>query len=101
MTREREYIFHPTMLKLPVGGRRKIPSLQLSGLQTREGGDAEKEVREGIKDYKWKGVLFQPHHSRHVLRGALRGRTEEQQQPQTHQVVVAGPATMEPRVPTT
>jgi hypothetical protein len=33
---------------------------------------------------------------------ALRGRTEEQQQPQTHQVdqvAVAGPATMEPRVP--
>jgi hypothetical protein len=29
---------------------------------------------------------------------ALRGRREEQQQPQTHQVAVAGPATMEPRV---
>jgi hypothetical protein len=29
---------------------------------------------------------------------ALRGRTEEQQQ-QTHQVAVAGPATMEPRLP--
>jgi hypothetical protein len=29
---------------------------------------------------------------------ALRGRTEEQQQPPTHQV--AGPATMEPRIPT-
>jgi hypothetical protein len=28
---------------------------------------------------------------------ALRGKTEEQQQPQTHQV--AGPATMEPTVP--
>jgi hypothetical protein len=28
---------------------------------------------------------------------ALRGKTEEQQQPQIHQV--AGPATMEPRVP--
>jgi hypothetical protein len=31
---------------------------------------------------------------------ALQRRTEEQQQPQTHQVAVAGPATMEPRVPT-
>jgi hypothetical protein len=30
---------------------------------------------------------------------ALRGRTEELQQPQTHQVAVAGPAAMEPRVP--
>jgi hypothetical protein len=33
------------------------------------------------------------------LSAALRGRTEEQQQPQTHQVAVAGPATIEPRVP--
>jgi hypothetical protein len=30
---------------------------------------------------------------------ALRGKTEEQQQPETHQV--AGPAIMEPRVPVT
>jgi hypothetical protein len=30
---------------------------------------------------------------------ALRGRAEEQQQPQTHQVAVAGPATMGSRVP--
>jgi hypothetical protein len=29
----------------------------------------------------------------------LRGRTEEQQQPETHQVAVEGPSTMEPRVP--
>jgi hypothetical protein len=30
---------------------------------------------------------------------ALRGRTEKQPQPETHQVAVAGPATLEPRVP--
>jgi hypothetical protein len=30
---------------------------------------------------------------------ALRGRTEEQQQPQTHQVAVADSATVEPRAP--
>jgi hypothetical protein len=30
---------------------------------------------------------------------ALRGRTEEQKQPQTHRVSVAGPATMESKVP--
>jgi hypothetical protein len=30
---------------------------------------------------------------------ALRGRTEEQQQPETQQVAVAGSATMEPSVP--
>jgi hypothetical protein len=32
---EREYIFHPNMLQLSVGGRRKPPSRQLSRLQTR------------------------------------------------------------------
>jgi hypothetical protein len=71
--RERENIFHDNMLQLLVGGRRKTPSRQLSGLQTREGGDAEKAVPEDIQDYNRKGVLFQPHHSRYVLRGgALR-----------------------------
>jgi hypothetical protein len=30
---------------------------------------------------------------------ALRGKTEKQLQPQTHQAVVTGPATIEPRVP--
>jgi hypothetical protein len=69
MPREREYIFHPNMLQLPVGGRRKTPSRQLSELQTREGGDAEKEVAEDTQDYNGKAVLFQPHLSRHVLRG--------------------------------
>jgi hypothetical protein len=31
----------------------------------------------------------------------LRGKTEEQQQPQTHQVAVVGPATMERKLPAT
>jgi hypothetical protein len=44
--REREYIIHPNVLHLSVGGRRKTPSSKLSGLQTREGGDAEEEVAE-------------------------------------------------------
>jgi hypothetical protein len=52
------------------GGQKKIPSRQLSGLQTPEGGDAEKEVIEDTQDYNGKGVLFQPHHCRHVLRGS-------------------------------
>jgi hypothetical protein len=98
--REREYIFHPNMLKLPVGGRRKIPSLKLSGLQTREGGDAEKEVAEDIQDYNvpiaFSFNLTTPGIS---FADALRGRAEAQQQPQTHQVALAGPATMELRVP--
>jgi hypothetical protein len=59
------------MLQLSVGGRRKTPSRKLSGLQTREGGDSEEEVAEDTQDYNGEGVLFQPHHSRHVLRGGF------------------------------
>jgi hypothetical protein len=65
---EREYIFHLNMLQLSVGGKRKPSSSKLSGLQTCEG-DAEKEVAEDNQDYDGEGALFQPHHSRHVLRG--------------------------------
>jgi hypothetical protein len=86
------------MLQLSFGERRKTTSRQLLGLQTR-GGDAEKEVTEDTLDYNGNGVLFQPHHSSRVLRVELRGRAAEQQQPQTHQVAVAGGSTMEPRVP--
>jgi hypothetical protein len=96
VSREREYIFRPSMLQLPVGGRRETPSRQLSGLQTHEG-DVEKEVAEDIQDYNGKGVLFQPHHSRRVLRGGAPRQDRETAEPQTHQVAVAGPATMEPR----
>jgi hypothetical protein len=80
------------MMQLPFGGRRKPPFRQLSGLQIHRGGDAKKEVAEDTQDYNLTtpGVSFAV---------ALRGRTEEQQQPQTHQVAVAGPTTMEPRVP--
>jgi hypothetical protein len=61
------------MLQLSVGRRRKTSSRKLSWLQTREGGDAKKEVTEDTQDYNREGVLFQPHHSRHVLcGGALR-----------------------------
>jgi hypothetical protein len=46
------------MLQLPVGGRGKKQSRKLTGLQTREGGDAEKEVAEDNQDYNGEGVLF-------------------------------------------
>jgi hypothetical protein len=69
VSREREYIFHHNMLQLPVGGSRKTVSRQLSGLQTCERGDAEKEVSEDTQDKNGKGVLFRPHHSTRVLRG--------------------------------
>jgi hypothetical protein len=44
--REREYIFHPNVLQLSIGGRRETQFRKLSGLQTREGGDADEEVAE-------------------------------------------------------
>jgi hypothetical protein len=53
------------------------PYRKLSGLQT-HGGDAEKEVTEDTQVYNGKGILFQP--------------------PQTHEVAVAGLATVEPRI---
>jgi hypothetical protein len=50
------------MLQLQVGGPRGTSSLQLSRLQAR--------VAQKAQDYKGKGVLFQPHHPRTILRGS-------------------------------
>jgi hypothetical protein len=69
MSRERKYIFHLNILQLSVGRRRKHTSRKLSGLQTREGGDAKEEVAEDTQDYNGEGDLFQSLHSRYVLRG--------------------------------
>jgi hypothetical protein len=89
----------PEHAQLPIGGRGKPPSRQLSGLQTREGGDSEKEVAEDIQGYN--GRVFSTNLSTPGMffAEALRSRTEKHQQPSTHQVAVAGPATMELRVP--
>jgi hypothetical protein len=46
------------VLQLSASGRRKTPSRKLSGLQTREGGDAEEEGAEDTKDYNGKVDLF-------------------------------------------
>jgi hypothetical protein len=59
---------HLKILQISVGERRKPKSRHISGLQICEGGDAEKEAAEDTEDYNGKSVLFQPHHSRHVLR---------------------------------
>jgi hypothetical protein len=59
----------PTCCNCRLSKGEKPPNRQLSGLQTRVGGAAEKEVAEDTQDYNGKGVLFQPHHSRRVLRG--------------------------------
>jgi hypothetical protein len=61
--RERDYTFHHNILQLAVGGRRKPPARQLSWLQTREGGDAGKEVTKNTQDCYGKVVLFQTHHA--------------------------------------
>jgi hypothetical protein len=45
-----EYIFHTSMVLLPVGETRENTSRQLSGLQIREGGDAGKEATENNLD---------------------------------------------------
>jgi hypothetical protein len=63
---EREYVFHPKHAATAGWWKGKTPPRKLSGLQTLERDDAEKE---DIHDYNENGVLFQPHHSRHVLRG--------------------------------
>jgi hypothetical protein len=81
------------MLQLPVDERRESPFRQVSGLQIREGGDAEKEVTKNTQGYNTKDVLK----SRH-LRCVLRSSIEQQYRPQTHQMAVASPAMMEPRV---
>jgi hypothetical protein len=64
LPQEREYIFHPNMLQLQVGGRGKPTSHQLSWLQTDKGGDAGKEATEDTQGYNRKVVPFQPHHDR-------------------------------------
>jgi hypothetical protein len=49
--------------------RKKTPSRQLSGLQTREGGTAEEEIAENTQNYNGEGVLPQPYYARCLLRG--------------------------------
>jgi hypothetical protein len=66
---KRKHIFRTSMLQLPVGDRRESLSRQLSGLQIREGGDAEKEVTENRQDYNANGIIPKPRHLRCVLRG--------------------------------
>jgi hypothetical protein len=96
----RKGIHLPIQHAATVGWRKeKTPSCQLSGLQTCEGGDAEKEFAEDTQDYNRKGVLFNLTPTGVPFAAALRGKAKEQQQPQTHQVAVVGPATVEPRVP--
>jgi hypothetical protein len=74
------------MLQLPIGGRGKTPSRQLSGLQTREGGAAEKENTEDTKTTT--GRVFSSNLTNPGLSfaEALPGSSKQQQLPQTCQV---------------
>jgi hypothetical protein len=69
--REGKHFFNTSMLQLLVGRKGKSSPLQLTGLQAREGGDAEKEFAEDTQDYNRKGVLFQSHHSTFILHGSV------------------------------
>jgi hypothetical protein len=69
------------MLQLSVGGRRKPPSRKLSGLQTRDRGDAEKEVAKDSQDHNGEVVRLNLTTPGMSFAAALRGKTEEQQQP--------------------
>jgi hypothetical protein len=90
--RERENIFHLNMLQLSVRGKRKPPSIQLLRLQKKKSQRTNRTTTERVfsSNLTTPGLSFAP---------APQGKREEQQQPQTYQMAVAGPATTEPRVP--
>jgi hypothetical protein len=95
----KEIIFHPSMLQLPVGGRRKMPH-PANYLGCRYAKEMQKRKSQRTpKTTTWRmfsSNLATPGVSFAVV---FRGKTEKQQQPQTRQVAVAAPATTEQRVP--
>jgi hypothetical protein len=87
------------MLQLLVGGRRTPHPAKYRGWR-----HAKKEIQKNKSEKICRtttGRVFSSNFTTPCMSfaEALRGRTEEQQQPQTHQVAVAGPPTVEPRVP--
>jgi hypothetical protein len=95
--RERKYVFHANMLPLSVGGSRKTSSRKLSGLQTSKEEMQKKKSQRTSRTTT--GSVFSSNLTTPGMSftAALRGKTEEQQQPRTNQV--AGPDRMEHRVP--
>jgi hypothetical protein len=77
------------MLQVPVGGRRKSPSAYYRGCRhTKEEMQEKKSLR--TTRTKTGRVFFSSLSTPGMsFASALRDRTEEQQQPQTHQVAVA------------
>jgi hypothetical protein len=96
-----EYIFHPNILQMPVGGRRKPhPANYLGCRHAKE----EMQTKNSQRTPRTTtGRIFSSKLTNPSMSSAapLRGKAEEQQQPQTHHVAVAvkGPATMKPLVP--
>jgi hypothetical protein len=93
----RKRIYLPSQHAATAGGRKGKPTpRQLKGLQTREGGDAGKKSRRTPRTTT--GRVFSSNLTTPGMSfaAALPGSTEEQQQPQIHQVAVGGPATMAP-----
>jgi hypothetical protein len=75
MPEKEQYSINTDMLQVSVGGRRGTSSLQLSRLQIRHGRDTKEEIAERTQGYNGKGVLFQPHHPRTILRCAMHQHT--------------------------
>jgi hypothetical protein len=80
------------MLQMPVDGGRDIPSRQLSGMQTREGGASEGEITEKTPKTT-SGKLFSSNFTTPSISfaAAFRGSTAQQQQPKARQAPVAVP----------
>jgi hypothetical protein len=91
--REGEHIIHPSMLQLPVGGRRKPHPANYRGCRHAKGELQKKKSQRSPKTTT--GSVFS---SARTIPGislavALRGSGDQQQQPQAKQVSVASPRT--------
>jgi hypothetical protein len=95
LPQERKYIFHPNMLQLSEG-ENPHPENYRGCRHAKEEMQKKKSQRtpRTTTGRVFSSNLTTPGMS---FAAALQGKTEEQQQPWTHQV--AGPDTMEPRVP--
>jgi hypothetical protein len=85
------------MLQLSIGGRRKLHPANYRGC--RHAKEMQKKTQRTPRTTTGRAFSSNLTTPGMTFAAALRGKTEEQQQPQTHQV--AGPDTMEHRVPAT
>jgi hypothetical protein len=95
--REREYIIHPNMLNCRLAEGEKSHLANYRGCRHAKEKMQKKKSQRTPKNTTGRSIPSKLTTPGVSFAAALRGKTEEQQQPQTHQV--ADPATMEPRVP--